>query len=240
MTDQIMVMANFYVTYRLKQYERGVGCGYVRVRRAWELLIDKQFDGFTNRFRMGQRSGISLPYFMSVFRDHGNLSPEKGRMSTYISEGSGDYAICCHGNQMYTDGAYICVPAKQNTELVSCLWMTFSQPCLSPFLPVYIGVNSLPKEYSTSEAQDVFDELRIAVDYHSEYRNKITEYWTVFEIETIEQTRILETEVAKLTSEGSETKARKMITDFIHNKCKEALAKAKDITKELNRLPIIK
>ena len=147
MTDQVFACGNFFVNSKLKvKAEAGIGAGYNRAKRAWKLLIDRQYDccmmeapphkGAENMPYFG--AGISLPYLMSIFRDHGNLSPQEGRISNYVPEERGQEALCIHGLVYYTKGSTICNIVENHTDLFSCLWMTFGQPCISPFLPVYI------------------------------------------------------------------------------------------------------
>jgi hypothetical protein len=61
------------------------------------MLIDRQYDCAVDEPGMKPEldnintpallyidSGITLPYFMSILRYPGNLSPEEGRMSIYL------------------------------------------------------------------------------------------------------------------------------------------------------------
>jgi hypothetical protein len=154
MTDQVFACANFFVNSALKgKAEQGIGAGHNRAKRVWKLLVDRQYDCCvmetphqpegTNIPYYG--AGITLPYMMSIFRDHGSLSAAEGRMSHYIPEERGCEAVCIHGMGFYTKCATICNVVEDHTDLFSCQWMTFGQPCSSPYLPVYIGVNELPE-----------------------------------------------------------------------------------------------
>jgi hypothetical protein len=241
MTDNVFASANFFVSERLKAYEAGIGLGYTRAKRLWEMLIDRQYDSITMQpsdpFFAG--SGISLPYFMSCFRDHGSLPLKEGRMSGYVPEERGQGALCIHGISDYTNHAFIGVARADHTELFSCEWMTPNQPCISPFLPLYIGINDVPEALGTSEAFNLFEELRLAVEYHPEYRVEVTDYWKVFEIQTIEKSYGVEREAGKLSDAGKEEEARKLLTKFCEDTCNDALAVAQDMLKHLNKLPIL-
>jgi hypothetical protein len=58
MYDQVFASANFYISKRLKMIaEAGIGAGYNRAKRLWQLLIDRQYDGTVMQPRMG---GISF------------------------------------------------------------------------------------------------------------------------------------------------------------------------------------
>jgi hypothetical protein len=236
MTDQVFAHANFFVTQRLKAVEAGIGLGYIRAKRMWQLLIDRQYDSCMTFAR-----GISLSYLMSCFRDHGNTSPEDHRFSVLgVSEERDHYTVCTHGLKGYSTFAYICVARPDHTDLFSCLWMTFGQPCISPYLPFYIGINAVPEDMRTNAAARVFEDLRLIVEHHPEYRDKITHYWKIFDIHTMEETAALEGKVAVLADDGKPDEARKLLTEFVANKCGEALAAASQILDEIRGLPRLK
>jgi hypothetical protein len=243
MTDQVFACTNFYVCSRLKKHaELGIGAGYTRAKRVWELLIDRQYDcsvnepGFRGPPSIG--SGVTLPYFMSIFRDHGNLAPEEAMMSTYVPEERGKETVCCHSAAYRTKCAKICNPVDYHTNLLSCLWMTFGQPCLSPFLPVYIGVNSVPEEMSSkaNPLARAFEDLRLALEYHPEFREKIKHFWTVFERQTIIDGQNLEAEAAKLAENSDLAAARALLTEFVAKKCADALHKGKQWVEKLQNV----
>jgi hypothetical protein len=237
MYDQVFASANFYISRRLKMLaESGIGAGYARAKRLWELLVDRQYDATVMQPKMG---GISLSYFMKCLRDHGNVKPEDGRLSSYISEERGDSALCCHGLWEYTSNAFIGVALLDHTDLLSCEWITSSQPCISPFLPVYIGVNKIPKALSTTEAYVLFEKLRGAVEYHPEYREDITRYWSVFEIQAIEESHLLERAAAALADKGKVAEARELLTVFVQKKCDESMASCEKMLNVLGSLPIL-
>ena len=233
MTDQVFAHANFFVSQRLKAVEAGIGLGYIRAKRMWQLLVDRQYDSC-----MSMINGVSLSYLMSCFRDHGNMSPEDDRFSVLgVPEERDQYTICTHGLKGYSTHAYICVSRGDHTDLFSCLWMTFGQPCISPFLPFYIGINAVPEAMRTNAAAKVFEELRLAVEYHPECRNKITHYWKIFDIHTMEETTALEGKVTQLADGGKLVEAKKLLTEFVENKCDEAMSAASQILDEVKGLP---
>jgi hypothetical protein len=243
MTDQVFVSANFFISERLKRLaEAGIGLGYTRAKRLWEMLIDRQYDSITMQPSplISDGSGITLPYFMSCLRDHGNLSPEENKMSSYVPEERGQGALCIHGLEARTISAVINVARPDHTDLFSCLWMTPTQPCISPFLPFYIGINKVPNAASGPENPIgvVFEELRLAVERHEEYRAEITDYWKVFELQAISESLGVEREAARLTDEGNKSKARGLLTEFCDDTCDKALAAGRDWVKFLNELPI--
>jgi hypothetical protein len=241
MTDQVFVSGNFFVSERLKGFaEAGIGAGYTRAKRMWELLIDRQYDcSVMQPSPPAGGGGISLPYFMSCWRDHGDIPPEEGRMSAYVPEERGEGVLCAHGITEYTSNAYIGVAREDHTNLLSCAWVTPSQPCISPFLPLYIGINEVPKALGTTEAFNLFEELRLSVERHPRYRQKITQHWTIFEIQVIEESYGVEKNSVSLAEGGDLDGARDVLTEFCEKKCAEALAAAKDMLKFLNKLPIL-
>jgi len=236
MTDMVFAAGNFFLTERFKQYEVG-GCGYNRAKRVWQMLIDRQYDCV-----VGTPYGIALPYFMSIWRDHGNISPEEQRMSDYVPEERGAFTVCCHGGPGHRTGkGIISVSMAQHTNLLSCMWITFGQPCVSPFLPFYIGINAVPDMVSirANPVAQVFENLRLTLEYHPEYRPKITHYFTVFELQTIEQTEKLEADVSKLADDGREIEARVLLTEFVVKKCNEAMSLGSQWLEFLQSLPLV-
>jgi hypothetical protein len=232
MNNQVFAHANFFVSKRLKQVEVGLGAGYNRAKRMWELLIERQYDSIT-----GPDPGISLAYLMNCFRDHGDLSPEEGRLSTYVPEERGQKTICVHSLLKYSARAHICVVTSEHTDLFSCLWTTFGQPCIGPFLPFYISINAVPEAMRTNTAAKTFEELRLAIEYHPEYREEITSFWRVFDIHSVEESALLETEAAALTEANKLEEVRKRLTGYVENRCDQALSAAMQILKDLENLP---
>jgi hypothetical protein len=241
MTDQVFASANFFISERLKGFaEAGIGAGYTRAQTLWGLLVDRQYDSITLQpSPPAPGSGISLAYFMSCFRDHGNIPPEEGRMSCFVPEERGEGAICIHGIGETTAFAWIGVARADHTDLFSCLWMTPNQPCISPFLPFYIGINKVPEGLDTTGAFDLFKELRLAVEYRPEYWDEITQYWTVFEIQAIEESYGVESEAGRLADEGDVGRARELLSEFVEKKCDEAMAAVQNILDFLNNLPLL-
>jgi hypothetical protein len=184
-------------------------------------------------------TGISLPYFISIFRDHGNLFPEEGRMNNYLPEERGQEAVCLHGMVFYTKCATIINPVENHTDLFSCLWMTFGQPCLSPFLPIYIGVESLPLDIDkpANPIAQVFEELRLKLEFHPEMAEKIKQYWKIFEIQTIEESVKVERATAFYAEQGQDAKARNLLTGFVLTKWESALSAGQQWLKKLKELP---
>jgi len=160
-------------------------------------------------------------------------------MSCYVPEERGQGALCTHGMFEYTTNAFFGVARADHTDLFSCEWMTPSQPCMSPFLPIYIGINEVPKVLGTTEAFDLFEKLRAVLEYHPEYRDDITQHWAAFEIRTIEESYLMEGKVAKLADDGNVKGARSLLTEFAAQKSNEAMAAGRQILDFLNSLPIL-
>jgi hypothetical protein len=249
MTDQVFASGNFFINSQLKvKAEEGIGAGYTRAKRAWKLLVDRQYDccvmesspfrGRENLPRYG--AGITLPYFMSIFRDHGDLDPEKGRLSNYVPEERGQEVICCHGMVYYTKAAVICNVVENHTDLFSSMWMTFGQPCLSPFLPIYIGVHSVPEDITVkgNPVAQVFEDLRLALEYRPDYAEKIKHYWMIFEFQTIEQANKIEATARLSLEKGNVDGARSVLTEFVKNKWAEATLLGKQWVDTLKNLPL--
>jgi hypothetical protein len=85
----------------------------------------------------------------------------------------------------------------------------------------------------------VFDKLRLTLEYHPEYREKITHYWRTLEMHTIEETIALEGEVAQLADSRKVDEARKRLTGFVASKCSEALSAADKMINELEKVPLV-
>ena len=131
MTDQVFASANFFISKRLKaRAEAGIGSGYNRAKRLWELLIDRQYDCITMQPSLPSQDdgtmpasyhggGITLSYFMKCLRDYGNVTPEEGRLSCYLAEERGHVALCAHGVFEYTTNAFFGVARPDHTNLFS-------------------------------------------------------------------------------------------------------------------------
>jgi hypothetical protein len=101
-----------------------------------------------------------------------------------------------------------------------------------------VGITEVPEAFRTDTASEVFDNLRKVLEYHPERRDEITHFWTVFELQTIEQTLPLEMEVVALVQQQRIDEARKLLTDFVAATCDQALIAARKMITELESLPI--
>jgi hypothetical protein len=99
-------------------------------------------------------------------------------------------------------------------------------------------MTKVPEEFRTNTATEIFEDLRRALESHPEYREKITDYWTAFELEAFEETLPLEARVLELLKDRKEGEARKLLTEFVTSRCGEALAAARAMLGELKSLPI--
>lgn len=233
MTDQVFAHANFFVAKALKQVELGVGPGHSRAKKMWELLIAQQYDSITSG-----SAGISLSYLMNCFKDHGSVSPEEGRLTMGgVPDRMSGGNICRHGLSLYSAHAHICAVTAEHTDLLSCLWLTFGQPCISPFLPIYIGINEVPEAMRTNAAARLFEQLRLEIEYHPEYREGVTHLWKIFEIQTVEESLALEMDAAGLAGSEKRGEARKRLNDFVEKKCTQALSEASQILSDIRGLP---
>jgi hypothetical protein len=161
-------------------------------------------------------------------------------MSHYVPEERGQKAICCHGTIYYTKSATICNVVEEHTDLFSCLWTTFGQPCISPFLPVYIGVNAVPENITmvSNPVAKLFEDLRLEMEFHQNYAEKVKNFWTVFEIHAIEESLKVEREATVLADKGDVAKARSILTEFVHKKWSEATSLGKQWINILKDLPL--
>jgi len=235
MKDVVFVHANFYLDRTLREHQLGSGAGYSRAKALWQHLIENQYNDFNLNPPAG--SGLVLPYIMDVLKYHDKnnsmLNNERHAMYTVNNNTS----INCQGNYVQTYHGLIINPSAKNTKYLSTFWATFGQPDIAPFLPFFIGVNEIPKEYSTTVASGKYFELRTLLLYNPEYREKIVHYWKVFEVETVEKYRAVRNEVTTMLKDKNDKETdiavRKKLTDFVNERCAKAM---KYLDKTINRL----
>jgi predicted GIY-YIG superfamily endonuclease len=245
MNDVVFAHANFYLDKRLRERQKGIGAGYSRAERMWELLVKQQYASIT--LQPDIKSGITLPYMIKVLRDRGTLTPQDNVMSPYTTPGQA--AICLHGQEIMTYNAQVLIPAEENTDLLSVMWITLGEPNTTPFLPFYIGINDVPLQCKTTEAAKVFHELRQVVNYHPEYFSRVQAYWTNFELQTIEEASRIEQEIKnlmeevkdrKISREKAQKKSRRLLTEFVEITVGKALKSAQKMSGIIEKLPIVK
>ena len=216
MKDVVFVHANFYLDRILREHQLGSGAGYSRAKAMWHHLIEYQYNDVD--LNPPANSGLVLPYIMDVlkYHDKDNSMLQNERYAMYTV--NDNTSINVQGNYVQSYHGLIINPSAENTKYLSTFWATFGQPDISPFLPFFVGVNEIPKEFSTPVASGKFFELRTLLLYNPEYRDEVIHYWKVFEVETIEKYRKIRNEVTTILSheksENADAAVRKQLTEF--------------------------
>jgi hypothetical protein len=245
-TDDIFAGANYYVSGKLANHEVGGGGDRLRGKRVYERLVDAYYDnGNTNADPLYPIGGVTLMEMFSIMRDHGpegqSLEPttKVARQNPISADLTGNYSVCMHGSIMQTNASIIQVPSPEHTHLLSTTWATFGLPCIGPHLPFPIGITEEPDVVTSGDIWQVFVDLNKAVEYHEEYRDTISDYWTTFEFHTMAATRPLEQSVAELVKAGDEAGAVELLNGFVKETCEDAVARAREMTEMLEDLPIV-
>jgi len=211
--DTVFAYANYALTDRLKRYEK-VSRGHQRATQAFTLLDQ-------------HRGALTVPFLIRFCRDH-----EHPPDTAYTWD---DRNICTHGFGNDTRGSGICLSHRKYPHLLSVLWSAFNQPCKTPYVPFYIGINRLPKVYTHAEAYTVFENLAVLLEYYPEYQTAVRTYWEAFEMQTLREGENMEKRVAELAEGRRTDAARELLTGFVAGKADRAVADAFKITKKIKR-----
>jgi len=241
MKDTVFAQANFYLDKNLRKYQIGSGAGYSRAQAMWELLIKNQYNDYN--LNPIQGSGLVLPYMMDILKYHDKEVSmlENERDTSYTV--NNNKSINIQGSVEKTYNSVIINPSADYIEYLSTMWLTFGEPDICPFLPFFIGINEVPKEYSSTVAAEKFNKLRTLLLTNTEHRERIVEYWKGQEVETISLYRGIVADAAVMLADkndkNTDTAVRKKLTDFVNERCATALKTVDEIIKELESQKIL-
>ena len=122
---------------------------------------------------------------------------------------------------------------------MSALWCAFNQPCKTPYIPFYIGINRIPEVYAGADAYHTFESLALALEENPGFKQTVRQYWEAFEFQTAREGSFLEKQVAELADNGSVDEAQEILTDFVAEKALRAVADARKITEKINKERLI-
>ena len=215
--DTLFTYGNYMLTEAMKPYEKR-SRGRKRAKRALDLMET-------------QRGGVTVPFMMTVCRDH-ERPPDASRRWD-------DNNICTHGSVMDTRGSGICVADRKHPALLSALWAALNLPCRTPYLPFYIGMTSVPEGFATAQAYETFESLGEALGKVPALQPEVRQYWEAFELQTLREAGIMEDQARKLIESGKAAEAAELLTQFAAAKAKKALTDAAKLTKKILRRSIM-
>ena len=115
--------------------------------------------------------------------------------------------------------------------MLSIYWSTPHFPALGPFLPFFIGLTRIPPAFAEGETNqsDVFRELFNAVLYKTNYADDLQRFWESFDLQTVSELMLLESDVKTLAGRGDRKGAEAVLHNFSNGKCELAVTYAKQL-----------
>jgi len=166
-----------------------------------------------------ERTGaITLPFLFRLMRDH-ETPPD---LSLPWDDGN----ICTHGYERDSRASGICVLDRQYPRWLSVLWASLNLPCLTPFLPFYIGIREVPFAFTSARAYEIFEDLNLALGKSPSLREAACHFWEAFEYQTLREAVPYEGNVRLSLERKNEAKAEEMLTTFVFARTREALSSA--------------
>jgi len=199
----------------------------LREKRIEQLLVDK----------IGQ---ISIHDIMNITRDH--FEGIEYSLYKTIDHGTSTepYFYPPHKSPYRP----ICVPRTQASiictsrinmprEMGNLMWLCFSSPCTSVYLPVYAGSSRVPEEYLVGEGKYdpasawwAFDMLQRLVDDCHIDRKYVRNLWDSFEQREFEWQKEFDKEILQVYEQNYDL-SKELLTDYTYQRLSHALDIAK-------------
>lgn len=223
--------SNTILNPKIKWNEMGPS-GQGRMLRAQEML--NQY--IQDNLRVGKLGGqISSAICMNIYRD-----TKDGFTRIFRGDGNlGSVSSFGHGG-CTTFSCFGELP-KKHVDLLSILWTTPNYPPFSPFIPFYIGIDSIPSSFAVGKTNKTtaFVELANAVKYNMDMADEVQAFWESFEDQCLREQHILKKDVANFMADGNREAAVKMLTDYVDAKCELAVLYAQRLTEKVKETCLI-
>lgn len=173
----------------------------------------------------GIRGEITIPFLMQFSRDQ-KFPPE--RAYSYDNR-----IICNEGWNDWSVSGNIAVSDPKYPDILSVLWVAINRPNVSPFIPFYIGLTELPKEFENEGASETFNELRTLVDENPKHRDWVAQTWKNFEYRQLGEVTLLERKIITMLKNGDKKGAQILLNTFVKGKSDEAMKIAQQLIKKI-------
>ena len=226
--NQAFGQANAYLTPALLALQSDPAFSRDRQKRVQDLLrADDPRHGPTVSGASGQ---ISTLYLFSVLRNH----EVPWGFDTTWKFGRQDLGDLCRWSYRgISRNGDVREISSDYPDLLSIYWTTAHFPAFSPFLPFYIGLTSIPPTFADGKTNesDIFRELFHAIAYKMNYADDVQRFWESFDLLTVSELELFETDVKGFMDRGDRKGAEKLLYNFSNRKCELAVSYAKELVK---------
>ncbi len=194
----------------------------IRQQRAMELLRSKLGD-------------LTYQDFIRFQKDHYDEVPlEDGTIvnmhqvpyysSDYKKIGQFVRAICHHDIRGKTVSSSVMISRPGMPNELGTMWTQLGQPCQSLYVPFYMGITNVPKEFSGADAGSKFYAIRdIAFGEYKKYEPVIREVFDPAQEESYALDKFVREEAFEALKAGRPDEAKRILTQFTEERIKEAL-----------------
>jgi hypothetical protein len=100
----------------------------------------------------------------------------------------------------------------------------FREPCLSTYVPFYVGINRVPSEYTKPQACGKFLQItKTALGSHELYYDAVREAFDPYEEELWDELPAIEEEFMAMVERGNVALAKAWLTEYVNDKGLKAL-----------------
>lgn len=234
--DDYSPIANAYTITAMKKYDKSGWSRFGRLRKSRELLERGLYP--SSRGETWFRAWDIVKAFDFARNEEPLEDPISGAPDTFgpaalpgSTVGGSDPRPVCDSLPWGRPGrcvsAHIAMPDKQNPAHLSVVWWSLDRPNIAPFIPLFIGITELPPAIDAKAdfaAAELFNELRLLVYEHTEYRQLVSDVWRKFETRqhraVIDEVR---SPVKAHLAAGREEQAQKILNAFLQSQVDEVM-----------------
>jgi dipeptidase len=133
-------------------------------------------------------------------------------------------SICHHGMGGVTASAAILVARPDVPDDLGLMLHCFREPCLSTYVPFYVGINRVPSEYTKPQACGKFLQItKTALGSHELYYDAVREAFDPYEEELWDELPAIEEEFMAMIERGNVALAKAWLTEYVNDKGLKAL-----------------
>lgn len=106
----------------------------------------------------------------------------------------------------------------------------FSPPCNSVYIPFYVGISDVDEKYGSPEASVAFQSIMTrAFTKYTLYHEEIRKVFDPYEAKVIKELPEIEAKFEELKKAGKQDEAAALLTQFVNERCAEALNLAQKV-----------
>ena len=113
------------------------------------------------------------------------------------------------------------------------VWYALGSPVATPYIPFYLGITEVPREFGTTTAATIFAQLHLLLFENPQYRPLVKRVWENFEFKEFSEALAIQRQLSALLEKGENKQARALLDGFTKANCDTALRTANQLIEKI-------